>query len=104
MEPKETYPSGQAMEGRNTDDTGNETDAGFHEIAWNTSPEASRKDLEAMAEHVDDLAESQLERVAAIDPQAAIKGYEHLVASEQAGENVTRWIKRIAELKDRNNG
>lgn len=98
--PKAGQPKPKAMEGREHDATGKDVgDAHFHEVGWNTTPDAAKADLARLAEAELEMAERQAESFVKSDKALGIQAYEGLLAIYKGQPAAERWAKRLEELK-----
>ncbi len=96
----ETPKKEPAMEGREHDPNGKDIgDARFHNVGWNTTPEAAQEDVERIAASEVELAERQAASFADRDPEMGIKAYEGLIVLYPDHPAVPQWKERIEQLR-----
>jgi len=90
----------QAMEGREYNANGKDIgDAQFHEVGWDTTPEAAKADLQRMAAAEVGLAEQQAEHFVRHDRATGIKAFKSLLNLYPGHPRVQHWKQRLEELK-----
>lgn len=92
-------PKKPVMEGRDISADGSLLkDETFHRKGMSTDGKGEKKDMEAIAESMDDFREAQAEMLAKIAPEIGRKSYEGLLKLHPNSPRFEKWKKRMEEL------